>query len=277
MKTPTAIYDLRFTIYDCWSRRTAQVFTVLFLLLAPGLGARAQDGPAIMRKVQAAYAALKSFKEVTGLTETQRPGRTLGTTAEFRFLRPNFYFLTLTNPASGTTTLTINAREMIIYNNSINAYQKRAVSPGKKVVLPSGVPDPIFFLQGGKAEAVVSGLKAGGTTTLNGIPCYLVTGSIPIKGVSGATRRVTFWVDSKSYLLWKVRDEVKGIPVAVRVPVMKNGKRVSGIARGRVDITRNLVIHEMLSNPPLKAPDFNFTIPKGAVEQNLEKYLKSGR
>lgn len=246
--------------------------------------AQAQDGNAILQKMYAAYAALGSYSQTASSTLIVHAvtKQISGSTSELRYKKPNLLYFSVTSPTYGTFIASSNGREQIVYQSLGNRYQKFS-APSTLVqfmarVEPLGVRailDPLYFLTGKRLDNASGPVKRKGNVTLNGIPCYLV--AVPIKlpaSARGGTGTVTFWIDRKSSLLRKVQVQLKNIPRIVRVRTVQNNKPVIQTREVRTEETYTEVVQEMKINPPLGVSDFNYTPPKDAVEQNLEKLLR---
>lgn len=265
-------------------RRWSAVATLAALACTPPVGARAQDAPAILKKMYAAYAALNTYTQKTSITLINKAGpstRTGGGTAELRFQRPNRLYIAVHSPTGSMTTAT-DGREQISYNGAVNQFMKRPAPPTPaefvKNLRSSGIDvkhvEPIFFLVGNKMPPQVVGITAKGTANVNGAPCYVVEGKISMNAsLPGGSGSVTFWIDSGSYLLRKVLlvTTVQGV---VPVRTLKNGKTI--VARQPVALNARLteLVQELQINPPLNGSAFVVAIPKGAIERNIGKYLK---
>ncbi|HXG25098.1 MAG TPA: DUF2092 domain-containing protein [Chthonomonadales bacterium] len=246
--------------------------------------AQAQDGNAVLKKMYAAYAALSSYSQTASSTLIVRAitNQISGNTSELRYKKPNLLYFSVTSPIYGTFIASSNGREQIVYQSLGNRYQKFS-APASLVqfmarVEPLGVRailDPLYFLTGKRLENASGPAKLKGNVTLNGVPSYLVVAPIKLPAsAKGGTGTVTFWIDRKSYLLRKVQVALKNIPRKVRVRTIRNNKPVIQTKEVRTEETYTEVVQEMKINPPLGTSDFNYTPPKDAVEQNLEKLLQ---
>jgi outer membrane lipoprotein-sorting protein len=246
---------------------------------------QAQEGNTILQKMYAAYAALNSYSQRASSTLTVRgiSQQITGSTSELRYRKPALLYFSVTNPLYGTFVASSNGREQIVYQSLGNCYRK-FVAPATLVqfmsrVEPLGIRailDPLYFLMGRRLENSAGPAKLLGQAPLNGVLCYKVTAPVKLSALArGGTGKVTFWIDRQSYLLRKVRVELKNIPRKVRVRVLQNKKPVLQTREVRMEETYTEVVQEMKVNPPLSAQDFNYTPPKGAIEQKLEKYFGS--
>jgi len=241
--------------------------------------ALAQDGPTIMRRLRSAYAALTSYAHQTSVTVALRGDQydqVAGNTGVTRYRKPNRLYVSVTNPQSGTLVSASNGREQIIYRSKWNQFERRpapatlaaAIKSLAAIEVDTSLLDPLYFLQGKALPPTVTDVVTRGTASVNGVSCYVVVGTIRSRA------RVTFWVDRKSYLLRKMQVVYNDLPITVPIPRLKNGKRVTERRRILFRGTISEVIQEIQINPPLDDSAFNFVVPKGAIERNLDRLLK---
>lgn len=264
--------------------RTRLLFGLVFLGLSAGqrVYAMPEDANAIINKMYAAYAGLTSYEQQVGSTilESVRGGNTQaqGSTSQTRFAKPNKMFVTITGQ-TGTIVTASNGQEMLVYRSLFNNFEKKP-APASPLEFVKEMNrrgtltllDPLYFLSGQKLPPDVSGLSAQGTGSVNGTPCYKVVGNIKTKDPA-TTSSVTFWIETKTYLLRKVTLNTKGVKLPQNVPVIKNGKQTVEQKILLVDRTISEVVQDMKINPSLDDTSFTYDVPKNATEINLKKYL----
>ena len=238
----------------------------------------AEDGGAIMKKLSAAYLALKSYDQKSSVTQvTNGPGvnRLQGCTADVRYQSPNKVYVGVSAPQTGTIAGSSDGRSQIIYRSASNAFTKYPAPANLREFMqrmaPFGVAamlDPVYFLQGVRTDLLVSNLKLVGTETVNGAACYKVRGTMKAGlAPNGSSGTITFLVDKRQYLLRKTIMTISRIPYAARVMKMQNGKRVPTTHRIYLNQTLTETIQEMRPNPALNDAAFAYKAPKGATEQ----------
>ncbi len=255
------------------------------LLVQGAQAAQAEDGTALLKKIQAAYTGLKSYSQKASSTVTLKLGtqrQVEGQLTELRYQQPNKVFMSISSPRVGTVVSFNNGREMLVYHSNINSYQKR---PGHQTVKSyvmalrefniATMLDPLAFLTGDPVQAVVSAAVLKGGEMLNGIACNVIVGQLKSSLIGSAkSGTVTFWADKSTNLLRKIQIENRGIPATVPVKAVVNKKPVVNVRKFAVDQTFSITIQEMHVNPPMTDASFNYALPKGAIEQNPDKMLK---
>ena len=247
--------------------------------------AHAQDGLATLKKIQFAYAGLKSYSQKISSTMTTKSGAqrsAAGQTSELRYKQPNQVFMTVSSPGIGSVTSYNNGREMFVYRSSINSYQKRPGKPDvKSYVLGlrefkiTTMLDPLAFLTGEPVERAVPTAVVKVGESLNGVACNVIVGQLNRAFIGNAKSGVvTFWADKDTNLLRKILIVITGIPATARQRIMEKGKPVVKSRRLVFDTTVSMTVQELQINPPLTDASFTYIPPKGAIEQNPEKLLK---
>jgi len=246
-------------------------------------GARAEDGKALMGKVYAAYAGLRSYTQtVSGSVVERIGGQTRGVagqTAEVHYEKPNRLYVTVTSPQTGTVAAFSNGREMTVYRSRYDTYMKFPAPPTAAEFVKSlgkfGVVaqlDALDFLAGNTADSFVSSYSSPTTAKVNGVVCYVVTGTLkPMRSARSA--RITYWVDQRSHLIRKLQLEKNGVPTPVRVVRTVKGKQVASVRVILVDNSVTETIQEMQPNPSLSDAAFSYRIPPSATQQDPAKAL----
>lgn len=248
--------------------------------------ARAQDGPTILRKMRAAYAALHSYSHEASVTVAVRSGESsevTGNTGVVRFQRPNRLYVSVSAPQTGTFVSASNGREQVLYRSKTNQYERRpapatleaAIRSLTDIYVDTTMLDPLYFLQGKELPPTVTGLKAKGRANVNGVPCYVVEATARARTITGAvgTQRITFWVDRKTYLLRRMQMTYAGVPISVPVVSIQNGKRVMSRRQMIFSGTISEVIQDIQVNPRLDESAFTYAMPKGATEIDIDRLL----
>jgi outer membrane lipoprotein-sorting protein len=264
--------------------RTRLLSGLVLLGLSAGQQANAlpEDANAIINKMYTAYAGLTSYEQQVGSTilESVRGGnmQVQGSTSQTRFAKPNKMYVNISSPI-GSIVNSSNGQELLIYRSQYNNFEKKP-APATPLEFVKEINrggtltllDPLYFLSGQKLPPDVSGLSAQGTGSINGTSCYKVVGNIKTKDPA-TTSTVTFWIETKTYLLRKVTLNVKGLKMPQNVPVVKNGKQTVEQRILLVDRTISEVVQDMKINPSLDEARFTYDVPKNATEINLKKYL----
>lgn len=253
-------------------------------MLAP-TGANAQDGIAILKKVQSSYLGLKSYSQkVSSTVTTKIAGRTgvTGQTSELRYQQPNKVYMVVSTAQVGSFVSYNNGHEMFVYRGRINAYVKR---PGKSDVKSYVVAlkeygvgtmlDPLAFLTGEPIQSAFSSATMKPAVTIDGVKCDLVIGRLAPR-LAGKAKSATasFWIDKGTNLLRKIQIATGGLPAIARVTSRQNGKQVVKNVQIQIDSTLTMNIQEAKVNPLLTDASFSYQPPKDAIEQHVEKALK---
>ena len=250
--------------------RRLVLVTALALLAVDTAGA--QDGNAILRRIEAAYGALRSYSHKASTTEiaaTAQGKRIGGATNELRFSRPDKVYVSITSPQVGLVTAATDGKTFIGYRSSTNLYRRKpapatllAFDQAARGVGITNLLDPMYFLIGKKAE--LAGVRTAGKSTVNGVSCNVVTGTYR---AGKTTWTVTLYAEAATSLLRKTSLVTRGVPATIRVPVRHGGKVVQVSRALPLDISVVTIVQQLTTNTPLPDSAFQFRPPAGAVEQ----------
>lgn len=247
---------------------------VMHLCIIGMLGrAHAQTGDELVRKVEAAYGALKSYSHTmraTGQVVIEGSSRTGELTSELRYKAPNKLYMSINSPAVGTVTAVTDGKREIIYFGRRNAVLRLPSPPSLKQFLEglkkfqiAAVLDPLYFLVGEPASKLATGFVVKGQDTVNGAACDMVMGTIKRNTVQTArSGRITLWIDRKTLLVRKTMLELQGVPL--RTSSRKDPKSPPVIQVSLANETLAEAVQKMQINPPLKDSDFVPVIPANA-------------
>lgn len=238
--------------------------------------AQTQTGAELIKKMQAAYAGLKSYSQktsATGKVTIQGNAKLNGMTAEFRYQSPNKAFVLVSSPTTGALACFSNGRDFTVYQSTDNVYTKLpAVSDLQgfvKALAPFSIAatlDPLYFAEKLTLKDLISSWQLKPSVKINGVNCQVVQGHLIKKLLIGGTfATVTYWIDDQ-YFIRKLSIEWKGIPIQIRSsqPSTKGKQKASPTVL--MDRTITEVVQDLKINPPLTDADFTYPVPKNARE-----------
>jgi len=263
------------------------MFLAAAVLLLP-TGAYAQDAMAVVRKMEAAYAGMKSYSQkmsATGKVVIGTVARMSGMTSELRISRPNQLFIVVSNPGVGTIAAFTDGKQQTVFHSLARVYTQTAASPTLKDFVADlkthsvvAILDPLYFLIGEKTDKYATGFKQLKPEKINNYDCDVVVDALkpgtPLN--TGKSGTITFWVEQKTGLLRKLEMQLLQVPSQVAKQVTKNNKTGAEISKVLSDQTITEVIQELQVNPPLGQDSFTYPIPKGTMLQDPSKFT-SGR
>ncbi len=255
--------------------RVVTLCAYIFLCTGLSTSSQAQSGADLIKKMQAAYAGLKSYSQktsATGKVTIQGNSKLNGMTAEFRYQAPNKAFVLVSSPSTGALACFSNGKEFTVYQSSENIFTKLTPVtdlPGfVKALAPFSIAatlDPLYFAEKLSLEKIANNWKVKSPTKINGINCQVVEGQLTQKLLIGGTyAKVTYWLDDQ-FFIRKMALEWKGVPIQVRPTNGAKGK-AKGPTTVLMDRTITEVIQELKVNPNLSDADFIYPIPKNARE-----------
>ena len=237
------------------------------------------DGMAILRKTQAAYAALSSFEQHTSATEVAKLNgipHVTGGRGEIRYQRPAGLYVETTDPRHGSFIAASDGKQLLVYHGKLNTYRRGPAPPNAMAYMQAlqlekvqAMPCSGFaFVCGVPAQTMASHVAIQGDGAVNGVPCFVLVGNLPANARSKAPApHLTIWVDKKTYLVLKVELAETGIHGSVPVAKVIKGKQVRTQAPAVLDETITETVQDMKVNPPLTAADFTYRPPTSATEQ----------
>jgi outer membrane lipoprotein-sorting protein len=259
-------------------RKTFLMAGAACIFMALASAGFAQDGNAMIKKMEAAYAGLRSYTQRTSASGTVIIGKSKqmrGMTAELHYQQPNKIFISVTSPQTGTIAAFTDGRDQTVYRSQIRIYSKQAAPPSARGFIVNlaiyqieAFMDPLFFIEGETAGKYASSFVFRGVSKVNGQSCNLVVGQMKpatLKGAKSGT--VSFWLDPATNLIRKVQVERKGMPVRFAVKGTKNGRPATNMVTVPSDQIVSELVQEMQVNPPLNDSAFSYPIPKDSIEQ----------
>jgi outer membrane lipoprotein-sorting protein len=297
----TSIQDSCSRPYSCFQPRATglslRIFCLaVFVLLAGSGAAQAQDGQAILLKTLKLYQSLHSYAgqanvDTMMITPEGQTVKHIGSSTVMKLLKPNKIYLFFQTPI-GSRSIYCDGTNFTVYDGTPNQYLTVPAptdTDGLLNVLLSRADvaaglDPLFFLTRKSLPKELSDVKVKGSTTFNGHPCYIVTGTTNAKPVvikSGNTITTipssywAWWIDRTSFLLYKVETRTPNIvkPVSFGTGPQHTVRNVKGTLMLRHTVS------EIKPDTNLQAGDFVFKPPMRAVRrQSVQDILdKKGK
>jgi hypothetical protein len=267
-----------------WCGRSTVGLLLMLLLCAGAKESRAQDGSALLHKMMDAYQHLSTYEMHSNVDLTlSANGRVMKSQSITNILqckRPNKLALVVYN--SGPT--------MTVYDALPNHYFSGSTAPNMATILNllalrahvTADLDPLYFLCLNRLPSTLTGLKAAGSTTINGRPSLIVTGTVrsaqtPVQKNNGTVTtnilHMTWYIDQQTYLLNKI--EAHSDAMNTPVTTMVKGKPV----KATFNVVMNLrhSISSFHVNTPIDDSAFVFKAPVGAVGQKSGDPVKGVR
>jgi outer membrane lipoprotein-sorting protein len=247
----------------------------VLLLLSVATPARAEDGTALVNKMEAAYAALKSYSQTmtaTGVVVIEGSTSSGTVNSRLAYKAPNQLYVSLYNRASGQITVATDGRQQAVHLAKKSTVARKPAPATLKEFLAGlkayrivAVLDPLYFLAGGSASDLAEGFEAKGEESVKGSACDRVVGTLKRNAVATArSGTITFWIDKKTSLLRKMHLDLKGVPLrAMSSEDPASGPRVS---MSLSDQSLVETVQKLEIDPPLKDADLRVTVPPGTRE-----------
>ncbi|MCW3096222.1 MAG: putative periplasmic protein [Chthonomonadaceae bacterium] len=268
--------------------------TLLLTFLATLAGiqmAQAQDGRSILLKTLRYYQSLHSYLgqanvDTLMIDTNGQTVKHVGSSALMKMQRPNKIFIFLENPISSRKIYS-DGTQFSVYEASPNQYTTAPTTGTQQDLLTllrnrgKVIPgyDALYFLTETSLPKELSDIRLKGTSTVNGHSVYVVTGATPAPptaGKSGATSTTsywTWWIDRKSYLLYKVETK---IPNTVRPVSFGSGvQEVTKNVRGTMIV--RYTVSAIKPDATIAPSDFVFTPPKTATQKRTVEDILRGR
>lgn len=258
----------------------------LLALMAGSRTAQAQDGRSILLKTLHYYHSLHSYvgrANIDTLMFAQN-GETLkhiGACSILEMQRPSKLYVSLQSP-DGSRSIYSDGTTFSVYEASPDLYTTVPMAGKQTDILQmmrvyAGVSadfDALFFLVQTSLPKDLSDIQLKGTSTCNGHPVFVVTGTTHVAG-SGKTLLPAYWswfIDRSSFLLYRVETKTPNIVKSVML-----GTELKPFVR---DVKGTLLIRytvsELKPDANISSSDFVFTPPKTASpRRTLQEFLKS--
>lgn len=179
---------------------------------AHGSLAAEPSGSEILKRSQAAYAALKSYVGTTTVkTQAVVDDMSLAQTATARimFTRPGKIRIEGKDTGGQLFTIVSDGSDAWLswavkskgaFEKATNLETAIAAMTGVAAASPTTIPAALMALRWGSPWAGAAAAKLEGREKIGGVECYRTVTDTPIG-------RTTYWVDTKSFLLRQMREE----------------------------------------------------------------------
>jgi len=270
------------------------LYLVLSMIaLFAGIGAvQAQetDGRALLLKTLALYQKFNSYSgqanvDTIMVDATGQTIKHIGSSSVMKLQRPNKIYIFFQTPI-GSRSIYSDGANFSVYDPTPNQYLTVPTAPNTDGLLQllltradvaAGL-DPLYFLTQKTLPKELVDVKVKASTTFNGHPVYVITGTTNVKPVvmkSGNTITTiptsywTWWIDRTSSLLYKVETRTPNIikPVSFGNGAARTVKNVKGTLVMRHTVT------EVKPDANLKPDEFVFIKPKTATPKMTAQEL----
>ena len=283
------------------TRKKLFAFAILMMLIAHGCAEDITPSE-IFEKVKAAYMSMDTYKAQGTITANIDTGGTetnLETTFSIILKKPNLYLISWTQknmPMAGMSqagAVWNDGAQPYLYMGGTNAYSKMGsdelalggatgISGGAAFTIPSlflsvfkNQPDPSSRLKDPQIEK---------TEKVGKEDCYVISGS------SSISKKETFWVSKKSYLIKKYSRSLEPPEGGIAMPEMTDEQLEEAIKGMGQDVTEeskqkmremmkrskdvlktadmkgsSTELHAEISSPKMNTKDFQFALPVGTV------------
>ena len=277
------------------TRKKRIAFALLLMLIAHGCG-KDETPSEILEKVKMTYQLMDTYQSQGTVKSTVESGG-LNTNADIAFSivlkKPNLYLISWANENMAIRSGAVwnDGDQRCIYMKQMNAYSEinndelalgyaTGLSGGAAFTIPSFFlsvfkeqPDPFSRLKAPRIEK---------TEKVGQEDCYVISGPSTI------SKKETFWVSKKSYLIKKYNRSLEPPEGGVAIPEMtdeqieetlksmgqevtEEGKqRVRAMVEGSKEVLKtakikgsSTEIHSEISSPGLDKKDFQFVLPEG--------------
>jgi outer membrane lipoprotein-sorting protein len=258
------------------------IFCAVLCLAKP---ARAQDPSALLAKMEAAYAGMKSYSHKMSATwHTKVDGKEQSgiITSELRYRQPNHAHITVVASQGGSIAVVSDGKQVTGYQSNLRTFTRGPAPPTMDRLVQTlpqygviAMLDPLYLLSGQNVERLAEGFVTEISQPINGVKCSVIAGNLTPAALSGATSgRVRYFIDPSTFLIRRLRIELQGVPTRVPTARKSKGKTQVTITTTRSDRVIVETILDARVNPPFDPWAFMFSIPKGAVQQSLDQFLK---
>jgi outer membrane lipoprotein-sorting protein len=270
------------------------LLTLLLTFLATLSGSRtaqAQDGRSILLKTLHFYQSFHSYLgqsnvDTLMIDTSGQVVKHVGSSSIMKMQRPNKIYLFLQNP-TGSRQVYSDGTHFSVYEATPDQYLTVPMTGKDRELLTllrdqakvtTGF-DALFFLTETSLPKELNSLRVKGSATFNGHPVYIVTGTTTAaptagkRGAPGATSYWSWWIDRKSYLLYKVETTTPN--------VVKQVSFGSGLQQVLKDVKGTMVMRYTVSaikpDANIAPSDFVFTPPKTAMRKRTVEDVLRGR
>lgn len=271
--------------------RLTLLLAVAALYTAAGT-AQAQDGRAILLKTLKMYQSLNSYSgqanvDTLMIDTNGTTVKHIGSSSVMKLQRPNKIYLFFQTPI-GSRSIYSDGANFSVYDATPNQYLTVPTArdmPGLLQLLLTRADvaaglDPLYFLTEKTLPKELADVKVKASTTYNGHPVYIVTGTTnttPLVIKSGRTTTTiptsywSWWIDRNSALLYKIETKTPNIvkPVSFGNGTQRVVKNIKGTLLLRHTVS------ELKPDANLKPDEFVFAQPKSATrKQSFQELLK---
>jgi outer membrane lipoprotein-sorting protein len=255
------------------------------VLLLSGLGtAKAQDGRTILLKTLKMYQSFQSYQgqanvDTLMIDENGTTIKHIGSSTVMKLQRPNKIYIFFQTPI-GSRSIYSDGANFSVYDPTPNRYLTVPTARDMDGLLQlllaradvaAGL-DPLYFLTEKNLPKELSDVKVKTSTTYNGHPVYIITGTTnatPVVIKSGKTTTTiptsywTWWIDRTSSLLYKVETTTPHIikPVSFGSGTSRVVKNIKGT------LVLRHTVSELKPDANLQPNEFVFVQPKTAVRK----------
>jgi outer membrane lipoprotein-sorting protein len=272
--------------------RLLRLILLTFMGLLSGIRtAQAQDGRSILLKTLHFYQSFHSYLgqsnvDTLMIDTSGQVVRHVGSSSIMKMQRPNKIYLFLQN-STGSRRVYSDGAHFSVYEATPNQYITVPMTGKDRELLTllreqgkviTGF-DALFFLTETSLPKELNSLRLKGSATFNGHPVYVVTGTTTAaptagkRGTPGATSNWTWWIDRKSYLLYKVE--------TVTPNIVKQVSFGSGVQQVMKDVKGTMIMRYTVSaikpDAGIAPSDFVFTPPKTAMRKRTVEEVLRGR
>jgi outer membrane lipoprotein-sorting protein len=212
------------------------------------------------------YAGKSSVDSVLVSAETGKILQQTGSTGQMYFRRPNRLRLDYTAPV-GSRTVWSNATEIGVLDRLIAKYWTVPPQPNMEALLPvlykqantAACFDPLYGISKGTLPSRLGSFKLKGSGVLNGHQVLIVSAVLQGKRPS----EWTWWIDKKSFLLYKVEQQATGLSQKYRV--VQDG--IETLKSRPVTLVLRCIFSGVTPNAAVTDDLFDFKPPAGATPQ----------
>ena len=283
------------------TRKKLFAFAILMMLIAHGC-AEDVTPDKIFEKVKTAYKSMDTYKAQGTITSNIDTGEikvNIETSFSIILKKPNLYLISWTQKSTAMPSMSqsgavwSDGAQPYLYMGGTNAYSEMSsdelalagatgISGGAAFTIPS-----LFFSVFKEQPAPFSRLKDPQiemTEKVGEEDCYVISGS------SSISKKETFWISKKSYLIKKYSRSLEPPEGGIAIPKITDeqvAEAIKGMGqevtdeskkkmREMMESTRTMFktmkmkgssteLHTNVSSPELNKNDFKFALPEGAV------------
>ena len=271
--------------------RSTLVLT-LFALLLGTQKAQAQDGRTVLMKTAQTYQQFTSYSGQANVDTMMMDAKGvaikhIGSSSVMKLVKPNKIYIFFQTPI-GSRSIYSDGTNFSVYDATPNQYLTIPAPTTLNGLLKTLLTradvaaqlDPLYFLTQAALPKDLSNLKIKTSTTYNGHPVYVVTGTTnatPIVVKKGNTTTTiptsywTWWIDRSNSLLYKIETSTPNIvkPVSFGTGVTREVRNIKGTLLVRHTVT------DLKPDANINQQEFVFAQPKTATrKQTIQDVLK---